>query len=701
MSALLKTLLEAYPKLDQEIAAYLGGMLDDVDCFESEHDVVENVGIFLADCCHAKQTDIEDLCGRLWKMMDKKVEGPKVLLNAVVFGDNEIDTSATDDVMLITDRQIKSQVDQDKLKKEEAARKKKLARREREEAALAAQKGPEAVKELAVASQGKSKATLSESGDILIENFDLTFGACQLMQDAELKLSKGKRYGLVGRNGAGKSTLLRALHSRSLVLPEGVSLLHVEQEVIGDDTPALESVLDVLEDRKALLAELQDLEAAQKAGQEVSSDRLSAIYAELEDIDADAKPAAAAEILHGLGFTRKMQEAPTKSFSGGWRMRLALAQALLMEPDLLLLDEPTNMLDMRAVLWLEFKLQSWPNTLLTVSHDRSYLNSVCTDIIHLSGRKLIYYKGDYDSFEKTKGERYLQAVRDYEAQKAYRDHIQVFIDRFRYNANRAAQVQSKIKGLEKLPPLVAPEPPEDVNFSFSDKSFDKLDGNFVQIDAVSFRYSAETRWIFKNMDLSADSKSRIAIVGENGAGKSTLLKLLLSRIEPSSGYVKMHRNLRVSYFAQHHIEDFDLNLTPIETLQQRKPGMTSEEYRRVLGRFGCVNDLATRKMMVLSGGQKSRVAFACLAIMKPHLLILDEPTNHLDVETVAALAKALEEFQGGVVLVSHDERLISVACHEVWYCGNQTVKRIEGGLEAYRQTLMQDFEKGGINKHKE
>merc|ERR1711990_1383045 len=237
------------------------------------------------------------------------------------------------------------------------------------------------------------------------------------------------------------------------------------------------------------------------------------------------------------------------------------------------------------------------------------------------------------------------------------DHIQVFIDRFRYNANRAAQVQSKIKGLEKLPPLVAPEPPEDVNFSFSDKSFDKLDGNFVQIDAVSFRYSAETRWIFKNMDLSADSKSRIAIVGENGAGKSTLLKLLLSRIEPSSGYVKMHRNLRVSYFAQHHIEDFDLNLTPIETLQKRKPGMTSEEYRRVLGRFGCVNDLATRKMMVLSGGQKSRVAFACLAIMKPHLLILDEPTNHLDVETVAALAKALEEFQGGVVLVSPMARI--------------------------------------------
>jgi len=687
--------------LDQEIAAYLGGMLDDIDCFDCQEDIVDNVGIFLEDCCGAKQNDIVALSKKLWTMMDKKVEAPKVLASAVVFGDSEVDNSAIDDVMMITDRQVKSQVDQDKLKKEEKARAKKLARREREEAAAAAEKGPDAVKELAVASQAISKTHRSENGDIVIENFDLTFGSTELMCDAELNLAKGRRYGLVGRNGAGKSTLLRALHSRSLVLPEGVSLLHVEQEVIGDDTPALQAVLDVLEERNELLAELAEMEEKQKNGEDVSSDRLSAIYNRLGDIDADAKPAEAAEILHGLGFTRKMQEAPTKSFSGGWRMRLALAQALLMEPDLLLLDEPTNMLDMRAVLWLEYKLQSWPNTLLTVSHDRSYLNSVCTDIINLSAKQLVYFKGDYDTFEKTRGERYQQQVRDYEAQKAYREHIQVFIDRFRYNANRAAQVQSKIKGLEKLPKLVAPEPPEEVNFKFNDSDFDVIGGTMIEIDAVTFRYSLESRVIFKNMDLSCDTNSRIAIVGENGAGKSTLLKLLLNKIEPTSGWVKMHRNLRVSYFAQHHIEDFDLNLTPIETLQKRKPGMQAEDYRRFLGRFGCVNDLATRKMMVLSGGQKSRVAFACLAISRPHLLILDEPTNHLDVETVAALAEALQVFEGGVVLVSHDERLISVACKEVWYCGNQTVKRIEGGLDAYRQTLMSDFLKSGINKHKE
>ena len=233
-------------------------------------------------------------------------------------------------------------------------------------------------------------------------------------------------------------------------------------------------------------------------------------------------------------------------------------------------------------------------------------------------------------------------MRDYEAQKAHRDHVQIFIDRFRYNANRAAQVQSKIKALEKLPKLVAPEPPEEVNFKFNDSQFDRIDGTMIEIDQVTFRYSLESRVIFKNMDLSCDTTSRIAIVGENGAGKSTLLKLLLNKIEPTNGWVKMHRNLRVSYFAQHHIEDFDLNLTPIETIQKRKPGQQAEDYRRFLGRFGCVNDLATRKMMVLSGGQKSRVAFACLAITRPHLLILDEPTNHLDVETVAALAEALQ-----------------------------------------------------------
>lgn len=694
MSKLLQCVLGKYPNLDEDIANYVGSMLDDHESFESKEDVVEAIAPFLADAAEATDKEIDQLSDKLFSMMDTKTSEPMKLKSAIVFADSAVDTSA-DTLMLVTDVELRSQVDQKKLAKDEKNRQKKLRQKEEADRIAAENVDKTLTKELAVASQAASKGGVTASGDILIENFDLTFGSVQLVQNGELSLARGKRYGLVGRNGAGKSTLLRALESRSLQLPESISLLHVEQEVIGDETPAIEAVLNVLEERSALLKEVKELEESKSE----ATGRLSQIHERLIEIDADAKPSQAAEVLHGLGFTREMQEAPTKSFSGGWRMRLALAQALLLEPDLLLLDEPTNMLDMRAVLWLEYKLQSWPSTLLTVSHDRSYLNSVCTDIIHLSARKLIYYKGDYDTFEKTKGERFKQQLRDFEAQKQYRDHIQVFIDRFRYNANRAAQVQSKIKLLEKLPVLYPPEPPEEVKLHFNPSEEEQISGTLLQIDNIDFAYSEGSRIIFENVDLSCDSTSRIAIVGENGAGKSTLLKLLLKRLEPTKGFVTVNRNVRISYFAQHHIEDFDLSVTPIEILQKHKPGKTAEEYRRILGGFGCVGELATRKMNVLSGGQKSRVAFARLALTAPHLLILDEPTNHLDVETVAALADALKQFKGGVVLVSHDERLIEVACKEVWYCGNKTVKRIEGGLPAYRAALMADFQNKGINKH--
>ena len=314
-----------------------------------------------------------------------KTSVPTKLESEVVF--KAVDTSELENVMLVTDYEVRSQVDQKKLAKDEKNRQKKLERKEKTDAEAEKNRDKTLSKELAVASQATSKATVSMSGDILIENFDLTFGSVQLVQNGDLVLAKGKRYGMVGRNGAGKSTLLRALESRSLQLPTNISLLHVEQEVVGDNTPALEAVLNVLEERKNLLAEVKELESATEA-----TGRLTQVHERLVEIDSDIKPSQAAEILHGLGFTREMQEAPTSSFSGGWRMRLALAQALLLEPDLLLLDEPTNMLDMRAVLWLEYKLNSWPTTLLTVSHDRSYINAVCTDIIHLCGKKLNYYK---------------------------------------------------------------------------------------------------------------------------------------------------------------------------------------------------------------------------------------------------------------------------------------------------------------------
>ncbi|XP_071445879.1 ATP-binding cassette sub-family F member 3 isoform X2 [Hetaerina americana] len=531
----------------------------------------------------------------------------------------------------------------------------------------------------------------NRSQDIRIENFDVAYGDRVLLQGADLILAFGRRYGLVGRNGLGKTTLLRMISNGQLRIPSHISVLHVEQEVIGDDTPALESVLQCDSIRENLLAREKEISAQINSGSndpELNT-QLAEVYAELQNIESDKAPARASIILAGLGFSADRQLRPTKEFSGGWRMRLALARALFSRPDLLLLDEPTNMLDIKAIIWLENYLQNWPTTLLVVSHDRNFLDTVPTDILHLHSQRIDPYKGNYENFEKIKTEKLKNQQREYEAQQQHRAHVQEFIDRFRYNANRASSVQSKIKMLEKLPELKSVEKEVEVVLKFPEA--ENLSPPIIQLNEVTFSYSSDN-FIFSNVNLGATLDSRICIVGDNGAGKTTLLKIIMGLLSPTTGMRHVHRNLKFGYFSQHHVDQLDMGVSSVELLQSSYPGKPIEEYRRQLGSFGISGDMALQTVDSLSGGQKSRVAFARMCMGNPNFLILDEPTNHLDIETIEALGKAITKFTGGVVLVSHDERLIRMVCKELWVCGSGKVQSIEGGFDEYRQIVEKELE---------
>ncbi len=528
----------------------------------------------------------------------------------------------------------------------------------------------------------------NNSRDIFIENFDICYGEKVLIQGANVTFVYGRRYGFVGRNGLGKTTVLKMISTKQLFIPSHITVLHVEQEVVGDDTRAIDSVLESDTVRVSLLAEEKELQRRLNENDDPTGDagaRLNSVYTELEAIDSAKAPARAAVILNGLGFTPEMQERATKTFSGGWRMRIALARALFSKPDLLLLDEPTNMLDMQAIIWLERYMQTWQSTALVVSHDRNFLDEICTDILHLNSQKITCYRGNYSEFYNTMVEKLKAQQKEYESQMEYRAHVQEFIDKFRYNAKRASMVQSRIKMLEKLPKLEPVIVEGTVTLKFPE--VDKLQPPILVLSEVAFKYEGTDRTIFRNVDLSATMESRICIVGENGAGKSTLLKIIMDQLTPTSGTRSVHRNLKFGYFTQHFVDQLDMSVSPIEIMAKEFPGLKGEEYRRMLGKFGISGDLALQQTESLSGGQKSRVAFSILCAHNPNFLILDEPTNHLDIETIEALGHALTKYNGGVVLVSHDERLLKMVCQELWVCSKGKVYSLDGGLDAYRKIV--------------
>jgi ATP-binding cassette subfamily F protein 3 len=554
----------------------------------------------------------------------------------------------------------------------------------------------------------------SKSKDIKVDGFDVSIGGKRILSDTSLTLAYSRRYGLVGQNGIGKSTLLRALSRREVAIPTHISILHVEQEITGDDTTALQAVLDadvwrkhLLKEQDKLTKELAEIEKerssmADTSGDAAKSDKqreglditLSDVQSKLAEMESDKAESRAATILAGLGFSHERQQYATKTFSGGWRMRLALARALFCEPDLLLLDEPSNMLDVPSITFLSNYLQTYPSTVLVVSHDRAFLNEVATDIIHQHSERLDYYKGaNFDSFYATKEERRKTAKREYENQMVQRAHLQAFIDKFRYNAAKSSEAQSRIKKLEKMPVLEAPESEYVVHFKFPD--VEKLSPPIIQMTNVSFSYEKDQP-LLRHVDLDVQLDSRIGIIGPNGAGKTTALKLLIGRLSPTSGLISANPRLRIGFFAQHHVDELDMNASAVSFMAAKYPGKSDEEYRRHLGAFGITGLTGVQKMALLSGGQKSRVAFACLGLTNPHILVLDEPSNHLDIEAMDALSTALREFQGGVLMVSHDVTMLENVCTSLWICDNGTVTHFDGTVKDYKKKITAQAGQGGV-----
>jgi ATP-binding cassette subfamily F protein 3 len=506
-------------------------------------------------------------------------------------------------------------------------------------------------------------------------------GGRTLIEEASAQLGAGQRVGLVGRNGAGKSTLLDLLRGAlqpdagEIQLQKGARLGFVAQEAPGGDTTPLAAVLAADTERAALLGEAETA---------TDPHRIAEVHARLAEIGAHAAHARAAEILAGLGFDADMQERPLASFSGGWRMRVALAGALFAEPDLLLLDEPTNHLDLEAALWLEDFLKNWRRTVILVSHDRGILNAVATHILHLDAKKLILYPGDYDTFVRTRRERLVRerALASQQAQR--RAQLQAFIDRFRAKASKARQAQSRVKALAKLEEIATPV--EDPSITFDFPQPDELPPPLLTLDRVAVGY-APGEPVLRGLNLRLDPDDRIALLGANGNGKSTLAKLIAGRLQPQAGEATRSGKLRAGFFAQHQIEELDPRETPLDHMSRKMPRAGEAAVRALLGRFGFSQEKALVKAGDLSGGEKARLTLALVTYDAPPLLILDEPTNHLDIEAREALVAALGAYAGAVVLISHDWHLVSLAADRLWLVADGTARPFDGDLDDYRRHL--------------
>ena len=513
---------------------------------------------------------------------------------------------------------------------------------------------------------------------------DLTFrhAGRTIFQRATVALERGWRVGMVGRNGAGKTTLLKLiagdLHpdAGDVRLVGRVRVGTVAQEAPGGARSLLDTVLAADGERTALL---EEAETASDPG------RLAEIHERLAVIRADAAPARAARLLAGLGFDEAAQQRPCGEFSGGWRMRVALAALLFAEPDLLLLDEPTNHLDLEATIWLESYLKSYPGSLILVSHDRGLLNRTVDRILHVEAERLTLYQGNYDRFERTRRERLEREAATNTKIQAQRRHIQAFVDRFRAKATKARQAQSRLKMLEKLQPIVSVVESQTVSLDFPRP--EPLSPPILSLEGAAVGYGEKP--VLQGLDLRIDMEDRVALLGANGNGKSTLARLLAGRLKPSTGRLARSPKLRVGYFAQDQAEALDLSGTPLSNLQQLMPMATEEKLRSHLGRFGFSADKADTRAGKLSGGEKARLLFALVSREQPHLLILDEPTNHLDVDAREALVQALGEFEGGVILVSHDPHLVELVADRLWLVQNGTVQPFEGDMADYRQLLLE------------
>ena len=511
-------------------------------------------------------------------------------------------------------------------------------------------------------------------------------GVKVLLQNTSFTINPKERVGIVGRNGAGKTSLFALIQhqidadSGSLDIPSSWRLASVEQEITDRDRPAREFVID----GDTHLRQLQN-ERAQT--DENNGEQIAALESALIEADAWTAPSRAEQLLAGLGFKPDQWLLPVGQFSGGWQMRLALARALMAPSDLLLLDEPTNHLDLDAMLWLERWLQSYPGTVLIISHDTEFLDATATHILHFEQQQLFKYRGNYSQFLSQRAERLRQDQLAWEKQQREVAHLQSFIDRFKAKATKAKQAQSRVKALAKMQELAPVRLDGAVQFTLPTPN--QMPDPLLRLNQTDLGYSSpEPRTILHQVSLDVRSGSRIGILGMNGAGKSTLIKTLAGEIEPLSGELIPSARLEIGYFAQHQLDMIEASLSPIQHLQRIAPEVREQELRNYLGRFAFSGDMASNTTAGFSGGEKARLALALIVWHKPNLLLLDEPTNHLDVETREALAAALAEYEGSVLVVSHDRQLLRSTVDNFWIVADGAVSEFDGDLEDYRDWLL-------------
>ncbi|MGF1447692.1 MAG: ATP-binding cassette domain-containing protein [Pikeienuella sp.] len=524
---------------------------------------------------------------------------------------------------------------------------------------------------------------------LTIRDLSFSMAGRPLFEGASAQIPAGARVGIVGRNGTGKSTLFRLIRGElspdqgEISLPPRARIGGVAQEVPAGPEPLIEIVLAADTERAALLAEAEAAE---------DPERIAEVQARLTDIDAHSAEARAATILAGLGFPAPEQARAAAEFSGGWRMRVALAAVLFSAPDLLLLDEPTNYLDLEGAVWLEQYLARYPHTTLVISHDRGLLNRAVSQILHLDARKLTLYGGAYDTFDRVRREKLALQAAAAKKQAAARAHMQSFVDRFRYKASKAKQAQARLKMLEKMEPIAAvvenavapirlPEP-------------EALPPPLVAFEAAEVGYDA--RPVLSRVSLRIDQDDRIALLGANGQGKSTFAKLISGRLQPMGGARRVSSHLRIGYFAQHQTDELDPAETPLEILRRARPLLEPAKLRALLAQGGTGADIADTPVGDLSGGQKARLMLTMAALEAPHLIILDEPTNHLDIESREALVTALNAYSGAVILISHDAHLVEAVADRLWLVKGGRVAPYDGDMEDYRRLLLaSEAEAGG------
>lgn len=519
--------------------------------------------------------------------------------------------------------------------------------------------------------------------DISIDNIKVEVPNKVLLDNTKLKLAYGHKYGLIGYNGTGKTTLLKQIYKRKLPIPTNIDIYCVEQEEFGDTNKTVfETVISANRKRLKLLKKYEELEKQLELDItsetiENLTDRMGKIVDKLDQIDAYKDESTIRKILYGIGFSKEEQDLPTSTFSGGWRMRISLAKALYMNPTLLLLDEPTNHLDLNAVIWLTDYLKKWKKTLVIVSHSRNFLNEICTDIIHIYNQQLDYYVGDYEKYKK--GFALKLRTREKEWNK-----IMAKVKLMK----KKSETKEKVNKFLELNQHAKPETPYKVNLDFGDIQYE--DSCMIEASELSFKYNEKSDIIFENVDLDTFMGDRVTIVGKNGVGKSTLLKILAGYLKPTTGNISPHSNAKIGYFHQHSYDVLPLDACAVDYLMSLDKNLDMQDARKVLGTIGMDSKLHLQKISSLSGGQKSRVVFASLFVMKPNVILLDEPTNHLDMETVEALIDSINNYNGAVILVTHDIDLIEeTECQLLKVEDKQLIKT---DFYTYYDEILEDIE---------